>query len=54
MENKEKCEKKLIRVKAGDKISQLVIMPMFTPALEVVDELDDTERGRKGFGSSGR
>ena len=40
--------------KAGDKISQLVILPVLSPELEVVDELEDTERGNNGFGSSGR
>lgn len=39
---------------AGDKITQLVIMPYLAPDLEVVDELDDTDRGDNGFGSSGR
>ena len=41
-------------VKAGDKISQLVILPIWTPLLELVDELEDTERGDGGFGSTGR
>ena len=40
--------------KAGDKISQLVIMPILTPNFELVSELEDTERGDKGFGSTGR
>ena len=39
---------------AGDKIAQLVIMPISTEALELVDKLEDTERGANGFGSSGR
>lgn len=38
----------------GDKIIQLVIMPIITPELELVDELEDTERGSNGFGSSGK
>jgi dUTP pyrophosphatase len=42
------------RVEAGDKISQLVIMPIYTPTREVVDELEETERGNGGFGSTGR
>ena len=41
-------------VNKGDKISQLVLMPIITPALEIVDHLDNTERGDRGFGSSGR
>jgi dUTP pyrophosphatase len=42
------------RVKAGDKISQLVILPILTPTPCLVDSLEDTERGDNGFGSSGR
>ena len=42
------------RVKAGDKISQLVILPIITPEIEVVDSLGKTARGSKGFGSTGR
>lgn len=38
----------------GDKISQLVILPIITPELEIVDFLDDTDRGEQGFGSTGR
>ena len=41
-------------VNKEDKISQLVILPMLKPELELVDSLDDTERGNNGFGSSGR
>lgn len=39
---------------AGDKITQLVILPILTPDLEQVDDLEDTERGDGGFGSTGR
>jgi dUTP pyrophosphatase len=42
------------KVNAGDKISQLVIMPILTPTLELVDELEETERGNGGFGSTGK
>lgn len=41
-------------IKDGDKISQLVIMPIETPTVEIVDELAGSERGENGFGSSGR
>ena len=40
--------------KRGDKIIQLVIHPIETPELEVVDSLEETERGGNGFGSSGK
>ena len=39
--------------KAGDKIIQLVIIPIITPDLEEVEYLPETERGDNGFGSSG-
>ena len=42
------------RVKVGDKISQLVIMPILTPTPYLVESLEETERGDNGFGSSGR
>lgn len=42
------------KVNKGDKISQLVILPIVKPELEVVDSLEDTDRGNNGFGSSGR
>lgn len=41
-------------VNEGDKISQLVIMPILTPELEQVDELGESERGSGGFGSTGK
>jgi dUTP pyrophosphatase len=41
-------------VKAGDKIAQLVIAPCIFPRLELVDSLEETDRGDNGFGSTGR
>lgn len=41
-------------IECGDKISQLVILPIITPELELVTELEETDRGNKGFGSTGR
>lgn len=38
----------------GDKVTQLVIMPIITPVPELVDKLEETERGAGGFGSTGR
>lgn len=40
-------------LRRGDRIAQLVIVPFLAPALEQVDELDDTDRASAGFGSSG-
>lgn len=41
-------------VKSGDRIAQLMIVPVLHPTLRVVDELPETERGEGGFGSTGR
>lgn len=43
-----------ILVTAGDKICQLVLVPIIAPELELVAELEETERGDGGFGSTGR
>lgn len=44
-----------VTFRAGDKITQLVIMPVYIPDdLEVVNEFESTERGNGGFGSTGR
>ncbi len=40
--------------KKGDKIAQMVIIPCLTPELVVVDELNETDRGSGGFGSTGK
>ena len=41
-------------VEKGDKISQLVILPIVTPEIDIVESLEETERGNQGFGSSGK
>ena len=41
-------------VKAGDRIAQLVIIPYQVACFEVVDNLNETDRGDGGFGSTGR
>ncbi len=38
---------------AGDRIAQLVLVEVATPAVIEVEELSDSERGVGGFGSSG-
>lgn len=48
--NLSSCALSVVR---GQKIAQIVIKKIYTPALEVVDRLDETERGENGFGSSG-
>lgn len=41
-------------VKKGDKVGQLVIMPVVIATFEVVDELTDSSRGTGRFGSTGK
>ena len=41
-------------LKAGEKIAQMVPVPVLTGAVEEVESLEDSARAEKGFGSSGR
>ena len=42
------------QIMPGERIAQLVIMPVFPAEPVEVDSLDETERGTGGFGSTGR
>jgi dUTP pyrophosphatase len=44
----------IFRVEPGDRIAQLVVVPIASLEPVVVDELGDSARGAGGFGSSGR
>lgn len=44
---------KAFTVTVGDRIAQLVLMRVETPAVEEVDDLALSDRGAGGFGSSG-
>ena len=41
-------------IQPADRIAQLMITPVVQAQVELVDELDDTDRGAGGFGSTGR
>ncbi len=41
-------------IRPGDRIAQLVVMPVLTPELQLTDELEPTARGDGGFGSTGK
>lgn len=43
-----------IVIEQYQRFAQLVIVPVFLPELEVVEELDETIRGEGGFGSTGK
>lgn len=42
-----------VTINPMDRIAQMVVCPIFKPKIEACDELNDTLRGDKGFGSSG-
>ena len=41
-------------VEKGERIAQLAVMPVYLPVVEEADDLDETERGQGGFGSTGK
>ncbi len=41
-------------IQPADRIAQLMITPVVQAQVELVDELDDTDRGSGGFGSTGK
>lgn len=45
---------KFIKIEPHQKITQLVLMPILRPELELSEELEETDRGDNGFGSTGR
>ncbi len=42
-----------IRIQRGDRIAQLVVVPVAAVEFDVVDELPGSARGEGGFGSTG-
>ena len=40
-------------VQPGDRIAQLMVVPVIQAQIEMADELDETQRGGGGFGSTG-
>ena len=40
--------------KQGERVLQCVLVPVLSPTLEQVEDLDATDRGEGGFGSSGK
>ncbi|HAR2879275.1 TPA: dUTP pyrophosphatase [Staphylococcus aureus] len=52
--NEGEGDRKIYKINKGDKLAQLVIVPIWTPELKQVEEFESvSERGAKGFGSSG-
>jgi dUTP pyrophosphatase len=42
-----------IEIRAGEKVAQMIPVPVLTGSVETVDSLEDSARADKGFGSSG-
>ena len=41
-------------VEPGERVAQLLIVPVFTPGFQEAEKLSDTNRGAGGFGSTGK
>lgn len=46
--------KESYKIKAGDRVAQMIIIPYIQAKIEYVDELEETERNENGFGSTGK
>ena len=42
------------RMEVGERIAQLVLVPVVRPQFDLVDEFEDSDRGGGGFGHTGR
>ena len=40
-------------IKVGDRVAQLICEKISYPDLQIIDELDEADRDKKGFGSTG-
>ena len=40
-------------ISSGDRIAQMVMVPVIQASFNLVDDFEETERGEGGFGSSG-
>ena len=46
--------KSVFRIEVGERVAQLVLVPVVRAMFEQVDEFDESSRGAGGFGHSGR
>lgn len=44
----------VLRIEPGERIAQMMLVPVQVPQFEVVDEFEESARGTGGFGSTGR
>lgn len=43
-----------LRIEAGDRVAQMLFFPLIVPTISVTPDLPESERGTRGFGSTGR
>ena len=41
-------------IEPGERVAQLLIVPVFTPGFQETEKLSETDRGAGGFGSTGK
>lgn len=46
-------QREAFQIEEGDRIAQLIVMPVSRAEFQRVSELDESERGARGFGSTG-
>ena len=49
-----RCVEDYDMIQPGDRVAQLMVVPVAAPEIEVVDALPETVRGAGGLGSTGR
>ena len=49
-----RCVEDYDMIQPGDRVAQLMVVPVIREQIEVVEELPPTRRGSGGFGSTGR
>ena len=45
--------KEEVEIRVGDRVAQLIVEKIYNPPVVVVEGLEDTSRGTRGFGSTG-
>lgn len=50
----ELISREVMTIEPLERIAQLVVCPIFKPAIVKADSLTPTERGARGFGSTGK
>ena len=46
--------KNSFKINRGDRVAKMMFLEVASPIFKIVDSFEETERGDKGFGSSGK